>query len=285
MRNIAQGSSNISISFSFVLHIPVVKEAKQESKNCGTGSNDRNPSLASQIGEVHKPVTRTKGLVLIGTVIREESFTRTVTALESRFELVRNIQLLSLNVGEQELLDTSCNQNRHGHGKVMEVVADTITAEKARVLEATESKDQSRRSETKNGTEQRNFHVVVAFDEVPIVVLEVFVGFVVGIKVSQNTNIGKWITNRIKHKDGHNQKGEDLIRETCGQTNDASQIEEGGRDAVEQQPARDPSVEGEVRNFNVLGNSDDCLCEGNHWTSRPNNTLTSCARSRKKKVS
>ena len=118
----------------------VVKEAKQEGKDGRSSSDNGHPSLSSQVGKVDEPVTSSSGFGLIRTVIREEGFASAVTALERRFKLVRNVQLFSLNVGEQELLDGSGNQHRHGDGKVMNGTADAIVAEKGSVPEASEQK-------------------------------------------------------------------------------------------------------------------------------------------------
>ena len=220
----------------------VVEEAKQEGKDGRTSSNNGYPSLAVQVRKVDKPVTSSGSFGLIRTVIREKCATGVVAALEGRFELVRNVQLFSFNIAEEDFLDHSGNQHRHGDGKVMDRVTNTIVAKEGRVLEASEEEDEGGSSETKQGTEKSNFHVVVVW-----VVFKVFMRRVIGVKVSKDTDIRERITDGVKHKDCHNQKGKDFIRETSGETNDASQVEEGGSDTVEQQPAGNPCVESQER--------------------------------------
>ena len=152
----------------------------------------------------------------------------------------------------------------------MDRVTNAIVAKEGRVLEASEEEDQGGSSEPKQGTEKSNFHVVVVW-----VVFEIFMRRVIGVKVSKDTDIRKWITNSVKHKDGHNQKGKDLVGETSGQTDDARQVEKGRSDTVEQQPAGNPSVERQERDANVVRNSDDGLGKGEHWTCGSNHTLQS----------
>ena len=60
---------------------------------------------------------------------------------------------------------------------------------------------------------------------------------VIRVKVSKDTDIRERITNSVKHKDCHNQKGKNLIGESSGQPDDTSQVEKGGSHTVEQQPA------------------------------------------------
>mmetsp|Transcript_19119 Transcript_19119/g.39576 ORF Transcript_19119/g.39576 Transcript_19119/m.39576 type:complete len:262 (+) Transcript_19119:870-1655(+) len=242
-----------------------IKEDKEESKDGRTGSNNWDPSLSIEIRKVNKPISAAICFALVRAFIREECGAATITALKAWLKFVGYIQLFSVNIREEEFVDTSHDQDRHGHSKIIKGASDTIIAEERSALEVTEHKDQGSCSKTKDGGQQSNFHVVVVF-----IFGIVFMGRMVGIKVSKDTNIREWITHSIKHKDTDNQKGKDLVGESCGQTDHTGQVKECSRAAVKEQPARNPSLESDKWDINVFGNADDSLGKGKHRTGGSN---------------
>lgn len=184
------------------------------------------------------------------------------------FEFVWNIELFGVDVRKQKFLHHGSNQNGHGHGKVMNRCSNALVAAEGRCFEATEGEYKCRGSETKEGTEQGNLHVLVIW----IIGITV-VRFVVGIEISEDTNLRKWITNGVHYKNTDNQQGKDLVSKASCETDHTSDIKKACQQAIEQKPRRNPCIEGEERNIDVLGNANDSLGKCQNRTSRSNDAL------------
>ena len=209
----------------------IIKEDQEKAEEGGACRHNRNPALAVHVREVNKPRTSTCRLRLFHAVIRKESGASRITALESRFELIRHIQLLRLGIGEQELATKRRNKDSRSNSEVVDRGAYGVIAEERRILERAKEEDQGSCTKTEDGTEHGGLQVVV----VSIIDI-VFMRRVVRIEVAEDTNVRKRISNGVQHKDAHNEQGKDLVGETSGHTNHSRQVEECSDEGVAANP-------------------------------------------------
>lgn len=96
---------------------------------------------------------------------------------------------------------------------------------------------------------------------------------VIGHEIPEDTNIGERVTNSIEDEDTDNQECKGFICETSGKTHHTSQVKESSQDAVDEEPNRDPCIEGHVVDPHAIRHADNSLCKGKDWPSRPDDGL------------
>mmetsp|Transcript_81 Transcript_81/g.175 ORF Transcript_81/g.175 Transcript_81/m.175 type:complete len:307 (-) Transcript_81:492-1412(-) len=227
----------------------VIKVKEDEGKRGRTGSGERGPRLSIQVAHLSEPRTSTNGFGLFRTFIRPERFARSVATSESRFEVIRNVEFSSLDVGESDLLDDGKQDHRTSDSKVVDHVAHILIAEVARVFEAAEKENGRGGTKSDDDTEQRRLVHAVIFISAREVLFEVFMRLVGRVQVTEKTTSSKGATHGVEDEDGDNQKGEDIIGKPSGQLDVSSEVHERSDGTVSECPNRDPGVKWEERNI------------------------------------
>mmetsp|Transcript_38944 Transcript_38944/g.54843 ORF Transcript_38944/g.54843 Transcript_38944/m.54843 type:complete len:255 (+) Transcript_38944:712-1476(+) len=188
----------------------IVQKCENECECGRSGCEENGPLLPVKIEEVDEPVSTTIRFGEFRTIIGEVIRTGGCAAVESWGESVRDIELLCFDVSEDNLLKKGEEDNRNSDGKIGNSASDEIIATESRVFDTTQNHCEDGCSKSENDTQKSYGHIIVIR-----YILLFLVVLVIRVEIMEQSDIGHRVSECVEDENRNNEKGKDLIGESC----------------------------------------------------------------------